>query len=71
MPDITIREIKSAEYPLLKDFLYLSIFLPHGTEPLPRNIIFKPEIFVYIKDFGGKDDIGVVAEKGGQIIGAA
>jgi ribosomal protein S18 acetylase RimI-like enzyme len=66
-----IREIKSIEYPLLEDFLYHAIFLPPGVEPLPREIIFKQEIYIYIKDFGGKDDFGVVAEIGGLIIGAA
>ena len=71
MPDTVIREIESTEYHLLEDFLYLAIFLPPGVEPPSREIIFVPEIYIYIKDFGGKDDYGVVAEKDGQIIGAA
>jgi tRNA (cmo5U34)-methyltransferase len=39
--------------------------------PPPRDVIFKPEIYIYIKDFGGIHDIGLVAEKDGKIIGAA
>jgi ribosomal protein S18 acetylase RimI-like enzyme len=66
-----IRPIAIADYPVLEDFLYHAIFLPVGVEPLPRAVIFTPEIHVYIKDFGGKDDCGVVAEQDGQIIGAA
>ena len=66
-----IRQIQKEEYPLLEDFLYHAIFLPPGAEPPLREIIYEPEIFVYIKDFGGKDDCGVVAEQDGQIIGAA
>ena len=70
MADI-VREITITEYPLLEDFLYHAIFLPPGTEPLPREIIFEPEIYVYIKDFGKKDDCGVIAEDDGRVIGAA
>jgi ribosomal protein S18 acetylase RimI-like enzyme len=51
--------------------LYHAIFLPPDAKPVPREIIFEPEIYVYIKNFGGKDDCGVVAEQDKQIIGAA
>lgn len=71
MSNFKIRQILTEEYPVLEDFLYHAIFLPVGVEPLPREIIFEPEIFVYIKDFGGKDDCCVVAEQDGQIVGAA
>ena len=71
MNNLKIRPIASNEYPVLEDFIYHAIFLPAGVEPLPREVIFEPEIFVYIKNFGGKDDCCVVAEQDGQIIGAA
>ena len=71
MSNLKIRPILSHEYPVLEDFLYHGIFLPVGVEPLPREVIFKPEIFVYIKDFGGKNDCGVVAEQDGKIVGSA
>jgi ribosomal protein S18 acetylase RimI-like enzyme len=71
MRDLQIRQIKQEEYPILEEFLYNAIFLPPNAEPVPREIIFEPEIYVYVKDFGGKDDCGVVAEQDGQIIGAA
>ena len=71
MSDFIIRQIQKEEYPILEDFLYNAIFLPSGTEPVLREIIYEPEIYVYVKDFGGKDDCGVVAEHNGQIIGAA
>jgi ribosomal protein S18 acetylase RimI-like enzyme len=69
--DITIREIKKTEYPLLEDFLYNAIYIPKGVEYPPREIIFEPEIYVYIKDFGIDTDCGFVAEQDGVIIGAA
>jgi len=71
MRKLKTRQILKEEYPVLEDFLYNAIFLPPGAEPVPREIIFEPEIFVYVKDFGGKDDCGVVAEQDGKIIGAA
>jgi ribosomal protein S18 acetylase RimI-like enzyme len=71
MAQITIRSISSSEYPILEEFLYHAIYLPSGMKPLPKDIIFKPEIYIYIKDFGSNDDICLVAEKNGIIVGAA
>ena len=71
MSNLKIRPILSNEYPVLEEFEYHAIFLPPGVESLPREVIFKPEIYVYIKDFGGKDDCCVVAEQDEQIVGAA
>ena len=71
MRDYIVRGIASEDYPLLEDFLYHAIFVPEGEEEPAREIIFQPEIYVYIKDFGNKDDCGVVAEMGGQLVGAA
>jgi ribosomal protein S18 acetylase RimI-like enzyme len=69
--NVIIRPIEVREYPVLEDCLFNAIYLPPGEEAPPREIIFEPEIILYIKDFGGKDDCGVVAEKDGVIIGAA
>jgi ribosomal protein S18 acetylase RimI-like enzyme len=68
---ITIRPIEVYDYPVLEEFLYQAIFLPYGIEPLPRETIFNPDIFIYIKDFGSKDDYGVLAEQDAKIIGMA
>ena len=71
MGKIQVREIAKAEYPLLEDFLYNAIFIPEGEAWPPREIIFEPEIYVYVKDFGLDSDCGVVAELDGVIVGAA
>lgn len=69
--DVTIREIQKQDYPLLDHFLYEAIFVPEGIEPPPQNIIFSPELQVYIEHFGkSKDDWGLVAEVDGKIVGA-
>jgi ribosomal protein S18 acetylase RimI-like enzyme len=67
----TIREITPADYPQLDDFLYHAIYIPEGENYPDREIIFQPEIYIYVKDYGGKDDNGVVAEINGQLVGAA
>jgi len=52
-------------------FLYEAIFIPEGTQPPERDIIYLPELQVYIADFGKqKDDICFVAEANNKIIGA-
>ena len=66
-----IRPIEPKDYPQLEDFLYHAIYIPPNEEIPPRELIFEPEIFVYIKDFGGNNDNGVIAELDGKAIGAA
>ena len=69
--DYTIRKIQKHEYPLLDNFLYEAIFIPEGIEPPPKNIIISPELQVYVEGFGeSKDDIGLVADVDGKIVGA-
>lgn len=66
-----IREMQEAEYGLLSDFLYEAIFIPDGAEKPPKNIVARPELQVYVKDFGReKDDHCLVAEADGKIVGA-
>lgn len=68
---MNVRSIMPSEYTVLETFLYYAIFQPQGATPLPWEVIFKPEIFIYIENFGGKDDCCVVAEQNGKIVGAA
>lgn len=69
--DYTIREIAEEEYSILEDFLYEAIFIPEGMPAPPKSIINRPELQVYIADFGTKkDDIGLVTEVNGKVVGA-
>ena len=66
-----IREMQRAEYPLLENFLYEAIFIPNGVEPPPKSIISRPELQVYISEFGTSEhDISIVADVNGEIVGA-
>ena len=69
---MVLRELKSEETILLRDFLYEAIFIPEGVEPPPREIIERPELKLYYEDFGtGKADYCIVAEDEGKVVGAA
>ncbi len=70
--DYTIRELRKDECAVLDDFLYEAIFIPEGVEPPPREIIYQPELQVYVESFGeSKHDNCLVAEANGRIVGAA
>ena len=69
--DYTIREIAEEEYSIIEDFLYEAIFVREGMPAPPKSIINRRELRVYIADFGTKkDDIGLLAEVNGKVIGA-
>ena len=66
-----IRELTESEYGVLEDFLYEAIFIPDGVAAPPREIIYQPELQVYIAGFGKeKDDIALAAEVDSRIVGA-
>lgn len=66
-----VREMKETEYPLLSNFLYEAIFVPEGVIPPPKSIIQRPELQIYIEDFGKNyGDHAFVAEVDKKIVGA-
>jgi len=69
--DYQIREIRESEYPILADFLYEAIFIPKGMKKPPKSIVERPELQIYIADFGKEDDWCFVAETKEKIVGAA
>ena len=69
--DYKIRTILEGEDRLLQDFLYEAIFVPEGLSAPPKSIINRPELQIYISDFGKrKDDMGLVAEVNKKVVGA-
>jgi ribosomal protein S18 acetylase RimI-like enzyme len=68
--DYEIRPINPDEIGVLDDFLYEAIFQPDTDNLAPKSIIEKPELQVYIKDFGKPDDNCLVAVCDGKIVGA-
>ena len=69
--DYLIRELREKEYGILEDFLYHAIFIPEGVSAPSREIIYQPELQVYIAEFGKKpSDLALVAEIGNKVVGA-
>lgn len=66
-----LRELKSDEVDLLKDFLYEAIFIPKGVKPPDREIIMRPELKIYYENFGiRRADNCIVADDNGHVVGA-
>ena len=66
-----IREIKNNEISFLKEMLYLALYVPEGQTPFPKTVLENPEISKYIDNWGiYQDDIAIVAEFGGELVGA-
>jgi len=71
MEKVIVREILTEELAILDEMVYEAIFQPEGCKPVPRDVIQKPEINVYIDGFGSRNgDHCFVAELNGRIIGA-
>ena len=71
MTMIEIREMKPSEYGELENFLYEAIYIPEDEPPPPRKIIKRPELQIYVKNFGGQAaDVCFVAEVDKKIVGA-
>lgn len=71
--DYEVRHIRQDEWPLLEGFLYEAIFVPDGFEgEVPRSVIrYNPKCRAAYEGFGAlPDDRAVVAEVGGEIVGA-
>jgi len=66
-----IKEIRKPNLSILEEFIYWAIFIPPGAEQPERDIIYSPDIFIYIENFGNENDCGVFAEADGKAIGAA
>ena len=69
----SIRPIFPSDQRTLWDMLYLSLYVPPGSAPFPRDIIKRPEIAKYVASWGRAGDLGFVAidPDSNQAIGAA
>jgi ribosomal protein S18 acetylase RimI-like enzyme len=68
---MTIRKLKISESDFLADMLYEAIFIPEGSDHLPREVIKDKSLSKYIENWGkDKFDIALVTEVDNQLIGA-
>jgi ribosomal protein S18 acetylase RimI-like enzyme len=68
---IAIRPTTATDEPILREMLYHAIYVPSGGAPPLRAILDRPELNRYVDRWGKSDDLGFIAEVGGQPIGAA
>lgn len=58
--DIQFREISAADYPFMREMLYLAIFVPPGQFPFEKSVIDLPEILKYIENWNDSKDFGII-----------
>lgn len=49
---------------------YTALHVPEGAAPFPKSIIEEPSLAKYIANWGRLDDIALVAEVAGELVGA-
>jgi len=67
---LEIKRIEKADYHILEDFIYWAIFVPAGAKLPEKSIIFNPDVFIYIENYGNENDCGVFVEIDGKTVGA-
>lgn len=67
-----IREINADETGFLKEMLYEGLYVRAGESVFPKDVVDTPEFSKYISKWGEQEnDIAVVAEQKGILVGAA
>jgi ribosomal protein S18 acetylase RimI-like enzyme len=68
--ELLIRELRFDDYQFLEDFLYEAIYVHEGDAIPDKTIIFYPELYSYVKDFGREHDLGFIIEANHKPVGA-
>jgi GNAT superfamily N-acetyltransferase len=72
MAMLRYRSLLPTDESLLWSLFYYAISVPPGQPAPPRDVIYKPELARYVRDWGTRaGDHGVGAEVDGTLIGAA
>ena len=71
--NIKFESMLSKHQEFLWKMLYQTLFVPNGDKPFPQGIIHHPDLSKYAKNWGNKNDIGLIAIDGqtNEKIGAA
>lgn len=69
--DYKIRHLKEGEHVILENMLYEAIYQSETVDsPLPYEVIFTPDLFIYISQWGRNGDYCIVLECENKIVGA-
>jgi hypothetical protein len=69
--DITMRLLEPSDEAILNEMLYHAIFVPTGGKPPHPDVVNTLELKKYVEGFGQAGDVGYVAFKCSESIGAA
>lgn len=69
--DFTIRTAQPDDIELLKEALYISVVWDADQPSTLEQVVGHPELAQYWENWGRPGDLGVVAERDGQYLGAA
>lgn len=70
---LDFRKIGPEDSFLLREYLYLALFVPKGAPPFPRDIVREPAVSRYAMNWGRRGDEGLFAvdRQSGRDLGAA
>lgn len=70
---VDVRALEPGDLELVRNYLFLAIYVPEGEVPPPRSVLEHPDIARYVEGWGRAGDLGLVAwEPGtGLDVGAA
>ncbi|PHN01747.1 GNAT family N-acetyltransferase [Flavilitoribacter nigricans] len=68
--ELQIRPLLPEDLPFFREMFYTSLFVAPAEAPFPRSIIDQPHLARYYLDWGGKKDLGWVAEMDHRPVGA-
>jgi GNAT superfamily N-acetyltransferase len=61
MTNHSVRPLTQEDEAFLWEMLYLALYVPEGHLPLPKEIVYRPEISKYVDQWGKVGDKGYVA----------
>ena len=70
-PTLTFQPLTAQDGDVVRRFLYHALHVPAGQPPFPPEIVEQPELRRYYAGWGRTGDIGVAAQLGVRVIGAA
>ncbi|MCB0644549.1 MAG: GNAT family N-acetyltransferase [Phaeodactylibacter sp.] len=66
----TLRPLQKNDEALLRNMLYLGLYVREGAAPFPKDIVDKPELARYYQNWGRPLDLGYVAMFGEVTVGS-
>ncbi|MEZ0295528.1 MAG: N-acetyltransferase family protein [Candidatus Methylacidiphilales bacterium] len=66
-----LRLATALDQAVIREMLYQSLYVPEGELAVSREILDDPKLSRYAADWGRPGDVGILAEAGDEVLGAA